>query len=60
MYDSPSDTKQQLQAFAAMLGAHRHQLEQQREDIDIMLAEINQHELRCRTLLGAVPRRRAV
>ena len=60
MYDSPSDTAQQLQAFVAMLGAHRHQLEQRREDIDIMLAEINQHELRCRTLLGAVPRRRAV
>ncbi|MBA4176956.1 MAG: MerR family transcriptional regulator [Leptothrix sp. (in: Bacteria)] len=60
MYDSPSDTAQQLAAFMAVLGDHRRLLEQQREDIEITLAEIAQHEERCRTLLGkAAPRKRA-
>jgi DNA-binding transcriptional MerR regulator len=61
MYDSPSDTVQQLGAFMAVLAAHRRQLEQQREDLEITLAEIGQHEERCRTLLdrAAAPRRRA-
>ncbi len=54
MYDSPADTAQQLQAFLAVLAQHRLQLEQQREDLDITLAEITQHEARCRQLLGAV------
>ena len=53
MYDSPSDTKQQLQAFLGVLGEHRRLLERQREDIEITLAEIAQHEERCRSLLGA-------
>ncbi|MBL8314511.1 MAG: MerR family DNA-binding transcriptional regulator [Rubrivivax sp.] len=61
MYDSPSDTTQQLSAFMAVLGQHRQLLEQQREDIEITLAEIAQHEARCRSLLAAgarKPRRR--
>ncbi|KPF59537.1 MerR family transcriptional regulator [beta proteobacterium AAP51] len=53
MYDSPSDTAQQLAAFMAVLAEHRRQLEQQREDIDVTLAEIAQHEARCRSLLAA-------
>jgi DNA-binding transcriptional MerR regulator len=53
MYDSPSDTAQQLTAFLAVLGEHRRLLEQQREDIEITLAEISQHEQRCRALLAA-------
>lgn len=53
MYDSPSDTTQQLTAFMAVLGDHRRLLEQQREDIEITLAEISQHETRCRSLLAA-------
>ncbi len=57
MYDSPSDTAQQLAAFMAVLGEHRKLLEQQREDIEITLAEITQHEARCRGLLvGAAPK----
>jgi DNA-binding transcriptional MerR regulator len=52
MYDSPSDTASQLQAFLRVLQAHRRQLEQQREDIDVTLAEIAQHEQRCRSLLA--------
>lgn len=58
MYDSPSDTTQQLQAFLAVLGEHRSLLEQQREDIEITLAEIAQHEDRCRTLLAGAARPR--
>lgn len=52
MYDSPDDTAPQLQAFLAVLAEHRRQLEQQREDIEVTLAEITQHEERCRALLG--------
>jgi len=59
MYDSPSDTTQQLQAFIGVLAEHRRLLEQQREDIEITLAEIAQHEQRCRSLLAAVGRKRA-
>ncbi len=63
MYDSPSDTQQQLQAFMAVLADHRRLLEQQREDLEVTLAEITQHEERCRTLLGKAapraPRRKA-
>ena len=61
LYDSPSDTAPQLQAFLVVLAQHRSLLEQQREDIEITLAEIAQHEARCRALLGeadARPRRR--
>ena len=56
MYDSGADQAPQLQAFLQVLAAHRQALEQQREDIEITLAEIAQHEERCRRLLG--PRRR--
>ena len=59
MYDSPDDTAPQLQAFLGVLQAHRQLLEQQLEDIEVTLAEINQHESRCRTLLAeAAPARR--
>ena len=53
MYDSPADNAVQLNAFLKVLGEHRRQLEQQMEDIEITLAEIGQHEARCRDLLGA-------
>ncbi len=56
MYDSPSDTAPQLKAFLAVLAAHREQLEQQREDLEVTLAEIAQHEARCRSLLTAAAR----
>ena len=59
MYDSASDTAPQLQAFLDVLAAHRQLLEQQREDIEITLAEIAQHELRCRQLLATPARRKA-
>ncbi|HVK32524.1 MAG TPA: MerR family DNA-binding transcriptional regulator [Burkholderiaceae bacterium] len=52
MYDSEADTAPQLNAFLQVLGDHRRQLEQQKEDIQITLAEIGQHEARCRELLA--------
>jgi len=58
MYDSPSDTAQQLQAFMGVLQEHRRQLEQQRDDIEVTLAEISQHEERCRRLLAEQARGR--
>ena len=59
MYDSPSDTAAQLKAFLQVLAAHRQLLEQQREDIEITLAEIAQHEARCRQLLALPAPRKA-
>jgi DNA-binding transcriptional MerR regulator len=58
MYESPADTAQQLQAFLAVLQEHRQQLEQQLDDIQVTLAEIAQHEERCRTLLAGAGRAR--
>jgi len=40
MYDSPSDTAPQLQAFLGVLAEHRRQLERQQEDLEVTLAEI--------------------
>jgi DNA-binding transcriptional MerR regulator len=56
LYESPSDTAQQLTAFLRTLKEHRLLLEQQREDIEITLAEIAQHDERCRRMLAAAPR----
>jgi DNA-binding transcriptional MerR regulator len=53
MYESGSDERPQLEAFLGVLGDHRRQLEQQLEDIQVTLAEIAQHEARCRSLIGA-------
>ena len=55
MYDSESDAAPQLRAFLAVLQQHRRQLEQQLDDIEVTLAEISQHEERCRGLLAGTP-----
>jgi DNA-binding transcriptional MerR regulator len=52
LYEAGTDQAPQLRAFLDVLAAHRRSLEQQREDIEITLAEIAQHEARCRRLLG--------
>lgn len=52
MYDSQASAAPQLRAFLAMLAQHREQLEQQRDDIEVTLTEIQQHEKRCRALLA--------
>ena len=59
MYESPDDTAPQLRAFLGVLQSHREQLEQQKDDIEVTLAEITQHEARCRDLLGVAARRAA-
>ena len=61
LYDSSGDTRQQLSAFLVVLAEHRQQLERQREDIEITLSEIGQHEARCRGLLTetAAPKTKA-
>jgi DNA-binding transcriptional MerR regulator len=53
MYDSPSDTAPQLEAFLLVLRNHRKQIELQLEDIRVTLEEIAQHEARCERLLEA-------
>ena len=56
MYESPKDATAQARRFLAVLAQHRAALEQQREDIQVTLAEIAQHEAECRRLLGRVRR----
>ncbi|MFM8467396.1 MAG: MerR family transcriptional regulator [Oxalobacteraceae bacterium] len=51
MYESPKDSAAQLKSFLAVLARHRESLEQQREDIDITLAEISAHEAQCHRML---------
>ena len=58
MYDSPADNAAQLNAFLIVLAEHRRLLAQQLEDIEVTLAEISQHEARCRELLAGKARRR--
>ncbi|MBP6899035.1 MAG: MerR family DNA-binding transcriptional regulator [Burkholderiaceae bacterium] len=51
MYDSDADTVPQLEAFLAVVSAHKQSLEQQLEDIRVTLEELSLHEGRCRQLL---------
>ena len=51
MYESPSDTAPQLEAFLVVLRTHRKQIELQLDDIRVTLEEIAQHEARCQRLL---------
>ena len=51
MFGIPSDTAQRLTAFMGVPGAHRPLLAHQREDIEITLTDIAQHEERCCGLL---------
>ncbi len=52
MYESPKDAVPQARRFLKVLEQHRSALEQQREDIEVTLAEIAQHEAECRRLRG--------
>ena len=52
MYESPQDSAAQLERFIAVLARHRESLEQQREDIEVTLAEIVAHEEKCRRMLA--------
>jgi DNA-binding transcriptional MerR regulator len=52
MYESPKDTVAQIDRFLNVLAHQRATLEQQRDDIEMSLAEISVHEEECRRLLG--------
>jgi DNA-binding transcriptional MerR regulator len=51
MYESPKDTTAQLERFLKVLGQHRENMERQREDLEVTLAEITAHEKECLRLL---------
>ena len=51
MYESPKDSAAQLNRFLLVLARHREMLEQQREDLEVTLAEIEAHEAQCRRML---------
>jgi DNA-binding transcriptional MerR regulator len=54
MYESPKDTRAQMDRFLAVLARHRATLEQQREDIAVALAEISAHEDQCQRMLTGI------
>ena len=52
LYDMAKDEDAQIEAFLARLEKRRALLEQQREDIEVMLGEINFFANQCRRLLA--------
>ena len=55
LYDVSRDERKQLEEFLSRLDRRRAHLEQQREDIEVMLTEINFFANQCRRLLKAKP-----
>ena len=53
LYDQARDERAQLEALLATLARHRTELEQRREDLDVMLSEITFFEIQCRKQLSA-------
>lgn len=53
LYDLARDEKMQLEQFLSKLERRRAMLEQQREDIEVMLTEVNFFAGQCRRLLAA-------
>jgi DNA-binding transcriptional MerR regulator len=51
LYEADHDEKPQLERFLSLLAQRRAQLEQQREDIEAVLAEIQAYERQCRARL---------
>ena len=51
LYDLSKDERRQLEAFLAKLENRRVRLEQQREDIEVMLREVDFFAAQCRKLL---------
>ncbi len=58
MYDTAPDQSSQLVRLLEVLARRRAKLEQQREDIAAVLAEIDAFETQCRSLLAAKATRR--
>jgi DNA-binding transcriptional MerR regulator len=59
LYDSARDERQQLSAFLAKLEKRKGLLEQQREDIEVMLNEVEFFAVQCRRLLAQDAKREA-
>ncbi|MEM5438133.1 MerR family DNA-binding transcriptional regulator [Paraburkholderia diazotrophica] len=57
LYDSPTDTVPQLEAFLATVVRHREVLERQREDLNATLEDLAQYEAQARALLESGMRR---
>ena len=55
LYDISRDERKQLEEFLSRLDRRRAHLEQQREDIEVMLNEINFFASQCRRLLKDKP-----
>ncbi|MGI4816139.1 MAG: MerR family transcriptional regulator [Janthinobacterium lividum] len=53
LYDSPTDTVAQLEAFIAALRTHRQSLESQLDDLQTTLDELTQYEKQCQALLAS-------
>jgi len=53
LYDSTTHENGQLEEFLARLDKRRARLEQQREDVEVMLNEINFFSEQCRRLLSS-------
>jgi DNA-binding transcriptional MerR regulator len=51
MYESPRDTRAQLEKYLVVLGSHREQLEQQMADLHVTLDEVRSHEREAHRLL---------
>jgi DNA-binding transcriptional MerR regulator len=56
LYDLARDERQQLEVFLARLERRKALLEQQREDIDVMLNEVDFFAAQCRKLLTQEPK----
>ena len=52
LYDRSRDERQQLEAFLAKLDRRKGLLQQQREDIEVMLSEVDFFAAQCRKLLA--------
>jgi DNA-binding transcriptional MerR regulator len=52
MYETPKDTRLQMQGFLAALASHKCKLEQQRHDIELTLREISIYEEQCKRMLA--------
>lgn len=52
MYDGPMDTTAQLKHYLSVLKAQRETLEQQKHDIEEILAEILTQQVQCEMLLS--------
>ncbi len=52
MYDPQTNNKKQLQTLIHKIREKRHQLEQQKKDLDLMILDLNDSEERCLITLG--------